>query len=183
MIYPVTCGKGEEHLRLRTLESVWIRGQLSLWGCWSAIRKSPQAAGVFSRLLAQPVISKKALQAAMKRMKQAGLTEKELLWIFGGMQEKQSISRLWFCTDSEGLKMDAVIARVMEDDSGLLNILKEHYLFKKSYYGIAFEMHERCPEISLSTCRRRIVTWLSVAEFMLYRPMCDELERNGHYVD
>ncbi|WP_275361762.1 DUF1133 family protein [Xenorhabdus bovienii] len=64
-----------------------------------------------------------------------------------------------------------------------MNILKEHYLFKKSYYGIAFEMHERCPEISLSTCRRRIVTWLSVAEFMLYRPMCDELERNGHYVD
>ncbi|MDE9483610.1 DUF1133 family protein [Xenorhabdus bovienii] len=183
MIYPNTCGKGEEYLRLRTLESVWIRGQLSLWGQWSTVSKSSQAAGILSRLLAQPVISKKALKAAMKRMEQAGLTQRELLWIFGGMQEKQAISRLWFCTDSEGLKIDAVIAKVMKNDPSLLNVVKEHYVFKKSHYGIALEMHERCPETSLSTCRRRIGAWLHVAEFMLYRPMCDEFERRGHYVD
>ncbi|PHM36608.1 DUF1133 family protein [Xenorhabdus innexi] len=37
----------------------------------------------------------------------------------------------------------------------------------------------RRPETSLSTCRRRVENWLRVAEFMLYRPMCDELERQG----
>ncbi|CDG20920.1 conserved protein of unknown function [Xenorhabdus poinarii G6] len=178
MIYPVTCGKGEEHLRLRTLESVWIRGQLSVWGNWSAIRKVPQAAGIFSCLLADPVISKKSLHMAMKRMKQAGLTKDELLQIFGRMKDKKSVSSLWFCTDAEGLKMDAVIARVMESDPGLLNILKEHYVYKKSYYCIALEMQECHPDISLSTCRRRVENWLRVAEFMLYRPMCDELERH-----
>ncbi|KMJ46915.1 ATP-dependent Zn protease [Xenorhabdus khoisanae] len=183
MIYPVTCGKGDEYLRLRTLESVWIRGQLSVWGNWSAIRKVPQAAGIFSRLLSEPVISKKALHMAMKRMKQAGLTKEELLQIFGQMKDKKAISSLWFCTDAEGLKMDAVIGRVMEHDPGLLNILKEHYIYKKSYYCIASEMHERHPNTSLSTCRRRIENWLRVSEFMLYRPMCDELEIQDHYVD
>ncbi|MEQ1967247.1 DUF1133 family protein [Xenorhabdus nematophila] len=177
MIYPATCGKGEEHLRLRTLDSVWIRGQLSVWGNWSAIRKVPQAAGIFSRLLSEPVISKKALRMAMNRMKQAGLTKEELLQIFGQMKDKKAISSLWFCTDAEGLKMDTVIGRVMEHDRGLLNILKEHYIYKKSYYGIASEMHERHPDTSLSTCRRRVENWLRVAEFMLYRPMNDELER------
>ncbi|MBD2822132.1 DUF1133 family protein [Xenorhabdus sp. 42] len=183
MIYPDTCGKGEEHLRLRTLESVWIRGQLSLWGRWSTISSSPQAAGILSRLLTQPVIPKKALKAAMKRMQQAGLTQEELLRIFGRMQEKPSISQLWFCSDPEGLKMDTVIAKVMKNDPGLLNVVKEHYVFKKSYYGIAIEMHERCPEISLSTCRRRVKAWLRVAEFMLYRPMCDEFGKQGYYID
>ncbi|WP_114078335.1 DUF1133 family protein, partial [Proteus mirabilis] len=41
MIYPETSGKSGEYLRLRTLESTWIRGRLKMWGCWAAFSKSP----------------------------------------------------------------------------------------------------------------------------------------------
>ncbi|MDE9429087.1 DUF1133 family protein [Xenorhabdus bovienii] len=181
MIYPNTCGKGEEYLRLRTLESVWIRGRLSMWGCWAVIRKSPQAAGVFSRLLASPVITKKSLQVALKKMQQAGIAQQDLLLFFEEMKEKQAISSLMFCTDTEGLKMNNVIGQVFKNDRGLLNIIKERYCYKKSKYKIAVEMNERHPEMSLRTCQRRVNAWLDVAEFMLYRPMSDEFERRYHY--
>ncbi len=32
MIYPEITGKSGEHLRLKTLESVWIQGKLRMWG-------------------------------------------------------------------------------------------------------------------------------------------------------
>ena len=32
MIYPTNTGKSGEHLRLTTLESVWIQGKLRMWG-------------------------------------------------------------------------------------------------------------------------------------------------------
>ncbi|MBI6548226.1 DUF1133 family protein [Xenorhabdus lircayensis] len=181
MIYPVTCGKGEEHLRLRTLESVWIQGRLKMWGRWSVFSQSPQAAGIFSRLLADPVITKKSLQVALKKMQQAGISKQELLLFFEEMKEKQAISSLIFCTDTEGLKMNYVIGQVFKNYKGLLNIIKELYCYKKSKYKIAVEMSERHPEISLRTCQNRVNAWLGVAEFMLYRPMCDEFERNYHY--
>lgn len=31
MIYPTNTGKSGEHLRLTTLESVWIQGKLRMW--------------------------------------------------------------------------------------------------------------------------------------------------------
>lgn len=37
MIYPTNTGKSGEHLRLTTLESVWIQGKLRMWGRWSYI--------------------------------------------------------------------------------------------------------------------------------------------------
>ena len=37
MIYPTNTGKSGEHLRLATLESVWIQGKLRMWGRWSYI--------------------------------------------------------------------------------------------------------------------------------------------------
>lgn len=35
MIYPEITGKSGEHLRLKTLEAVWIQGKLRMWGRWS----------------------------------------------------------------------------------------------------------------------------------------------------
>ncbi len=32
MIYPEITGKSGEHLRLNTLEAVWIQGKLRMWG-------------------------------------------------------------------------------------------------------------------------------------------------------
>ncbi|EIO2238606.1 DUF1133 family protein, partial [Escherichia coli] len=37
MIYPEITGKSGEHLRLKTLESVWLQGKLRMWGRWSYI--------------------------------------------------------------------------------------------------------------------------------------------------
>ncbi|EFD4051167.1 DUF1133 family protein, partial [Escherichia coli] len=37
MIYPEITGKSGEHLRLNTLEAVWIQGKLRMWGRWSYI--------------------------------------------------------------------------------------------------------------------------------------------------
>ncbi|HHR5903912.1 TPA: DUF1133 family protein [Providencia alcalifaciens] len=181
MIYPETSGKSGEHLRLRTLESTWIRGRLTMWGCWSAFSKSPKAAGIFQRLLTEPKITKKALKDAMRRMKKEGLSEETLLLFLEEFQDKKTLSNMWFCSDIEGGKMDKVIGAVFAREQGLLNVLKQHYIYKKSYYALALELHEIKPSISLSTCRRRIKAWLSIAEFMLYRPMCDEFDRGYHY--
>lgn len=181
MIYPETSGKSGEHLRLRTLESTWIRGRLTMWGCWAAFSRSPQAAGIFQRLLSDPKITKKALKDAMRRMKKSGLSEETLQLFLDEYKDKKTLSNMWFCSDIEGGKMDKVICAVFEKEQGLLEILKQHYVYKKSYFGIALELHEKHPSMSLSTYRRRVKTWLSIAEFMLYWPMCDEFDRDYHY--
>lgn len=181
MIYPLTTGKSEEHFKLRTLESVWIRGRLTMWGRWAAFSKTPSAAGMFNQLLEEPTITKKALKDAMKRMRTSGLPKETLLMFLEEFKDKKTLSSMWFCTDAEGGKMDGVICEVMSADAGLLDVLKERYVYKKSNFCIANEMNDRHPDLSLSTCRRRVDAWLSVAEFMLYRPMCDEFGRNYHY--
>ncbi|GHB90099.1 DUF1133 family protein [Providencia stuartii] len=181
MIYPETSGKSGEYLRLRTLESTWIRGRLTMWGRWAAFSKSPQAAGIFQRLLSDPKITKKALKDAMRRMKKEGLSEETLRLFLDEYQEKKTLSNMWFCSDIEGGKMDKVICAIMSDDEGLKNILKEHYVYKKSKHEIALELCEKEGRYCLRTYQDRVKAWLSVAEFMLYRPMCDEFDRKYHY--
>lgn len=181
MIYPLTTGKSEEHFKLRTLESVWIRGRLTMWGRWAAFSKNPSAAGMFNQLLEEPTITKKALKDAMKRMHKSGISKESLLMFLDEFKDKKTLSSMWFCTDAEGGDMDKVICEVMNADAGLLDVLKQHYVYKKSNFCIANEMNNRHPYLSLSTCKRRVDAWLSVAEFMLYRPMCDAFGRSYHY--
>lgn len=115
-------------------------------------------------------------------MKKSGLSEETLQLFLEEYQDKKILSNMmWFCRDIEGDKMDKVICAVFEKEQGLLEIRKQHYVYKKSYFGIALELHEKHPSISLSTYRRRVKIWLSIAEFMLYRPMCDESDRDYHY--
>ncbi len=59
MIYPTNTGKSGEHLRLTTLESVWIQGKLRMWGRWSYIGGG-KTGNMFNQLLA----SKKRKRAA-----------------------------------------------------------------------------------------------------------------------
>ena len=181
MIYPETSGKSGEYLRLRTLESTWIRGRLKMWGCWAAFSKSPQAAGIFQRLLSDPKITKKALNDAMRRMKKSGLSEETLQLFLEEYQYKKTLSNMWFCSDIEGGKIDKVICATMVDDEGLKNILKEHYVYKKSRHKIALELYKREGHYCLRTYQDRVNAWLNVAEFMLYRPMCDEFDKKYHY--
>ncbi|HDX8417767.1 TPA: DUF1133 family protein, partial [Yersinia enterocolitica] len=41
MIYPTTCGKADgNELHLNTLELIWLKGKLKMWGRWSRIAKT-----------------------------------------------------------------------------------------------------------------------------------------------
>ncbi|MFU8906223.1 DUF1133 family protein [Proteus sp. DFP240708] len=181
MIYPLTVGKGEEHLKLRTLESVWIRGRLKMWGRWAAFSKAPSATSMFSQLLEEPTITKKALKDAINRMHTSGLSKETLLMFLEEFKDKKTLSSMWFCSDTEGGEMDKVICEVMNADAGLLNILKQHYVYKKSKHEIALELCEKDGRYCLRTYQDRVKAWLNVAEFMLYRPMCDRFDREYHY--
>ncbi|MEQ4901885.1 DUF1133 family protein [Proteus vulgaris] len=181
MIYPLTVGKGEEHLKLRTLESVWIRGRLKMWGRWAAFSKAPSATSMFNQLLEEPTITKKALKDAINRMYTSGLSKETLLMFLEEFKDKKTLSSMWFCSDTEGGEMDKVICEVMNADAGLLNILKQHYVYKKSKHEIALELCEKDGRYCLRTYQGRVKAWLNVAEFMLYRPMCDRFDREYHY--
>ncbi|MFU9124124.1 DUF1133 family protein [Proteus vulgaris] len=181
MIYPLTVGKGEEHLKLRTLESMWIRGRLKMWGRWAAFSKAPSATSMFNQLLEEPTITKKALRDAINRMHTSGLSKETLLMFLEEFKDKKTLSSMWFCSDTEGGEMDKVICEVMNADAGLLNILKQHYVYKKSKHEIALELCEKDGRYCLRTYQDRVKAWLNVAEFMLYRPMCDRFDREYHY--
>lgn len=181
MIYPLTVGKSEEHLKLRTLESVWIRGRLKMWGRWAAFSKAPSATSMFNQLLEEPIITKKSLKDAINRMYASGLSKETLLMFLEEFKDKKTLSSMWFCSDTEGGEMDKVICEVMNADAGLLNILKQHYVYKKSKHEIALELCEKDGSYCLRTYQDRVKAWLNVAEFMLYRPMCDRFDREYHY--
>ncbi|WP_445235827.1 DUF1133 family protein, partial [Escherichia coli] len=77
MIYPTNTGKSGEHLRLTTLESVWIQGKLRMWGRWSYIGGG-KTGNMFNQLLASKKLTKTAINEALRRMKKAGLNKSEL---------------------------------------------------------------------------------------------------------
>ncbi|ELK1751207.1 DUF1133 family protein, partial [Salmonella enterica] len=88
---------------------------------------------------------------------------------------------LAFCTDEEGLKIDGVIGAtlVREGHSGLYSTIVNRYRLRKSKRLMAEELQVKHPEWCYMTCRRRIDSWLSLAESMLYAPMCDTFGTNG----
>ncbi len=179
MIYPTTCGKADgNELHLNTLELIWLKGKLKMWGRWSRIAKTGGAQGVFSRLLAKQQITKSALKAAISQLRKSGLSKDELFEIFGDLNNPKAHSNLIYCTDDEGLLMDSVVGLVLQSTPRLIGILQQHYIFKKKRYAMAEEMQEAHPELSISTCRRRIDVWINTAEYMLYRPMSDAFDKD-----
>jgi hypothetical protein len=177
MIYPTTCSKPGE-LRLKTLESIWLQGKLKMWGRWSRISKSGAVRGVFARLLTQETLSKTALNAAIRDLEKAGISREELFSYFGDLNNQKTHSSLFYCTDAEALLIDSVIGKVFADTPGLIDIIKVRYITGKKKTPMAVDMQFAHPELSLSTCQRRIDTWLTTAELMLYPALNDACKKN-----
>lgn len=180
MIHAAEIGKAGEHARLRTLESVWIQGKLRMWGRWSYIGGG-SAGNMFNQLLTSKTVSKSAINEALRRMKKAGISKPELEVFLREMLNGKNKSGLAFCSDDEGLKIDGVISAVLtsQGHDGLLGVLAQRYRWQKSKRQMAEELQEQHPDWSYMTCRRRIDMWLSLAESMLYRPMCDMFGTNS----
>lgn len=180
MINPSEVGKSGEMVRLRTLESIWIQGRLQMWGRWSYIGGG-SGGNMFNQLLASGKITKTAIKEALRRMKKNGITKPELEAYFRKILSGKNKSGLAFCTDDEGLKIDGVLGAVLVSPGhkALYDVLVERYRLRKSKRLIAEELQVRHPEWCYMTCRRRVDTWLSLAESMLYGPMCDAFGTNG----
>ncbi|WP_105233846.1 DUF1133 family protein [Escherichia albertii] len=173
MIYPTNTGKSGEHLRLTTLESVWIQGKLRMWGRWSYIGGG-RSGNMFNQLLASKKLTKTAINEALRRMKKAGMDKAELAAYFREMTEGKQKSWLAHCTDAEALCIDRVISEVLADHPGLINVLRQRYegrgMTKRKMASLLNDAH---PEWCFRTCCSRIDAWLRLAEFMLYWPMRD----------
>ncbi|EYV28420.1 antiterminator [Escherichia coli O145:NM str. 2010C-3516] len=105
MIYPTNTGKSGEHLRLTTLESVWIQGKLRMWGRWSYIGGG-KTGNMFNQLLTSKKLTKTAINEALRRMKKAGLDKPELEAFLRDMINGKQKSWLVHCTDAEALCID-----------------------------------------------------------------------------
>ena len=180
MINPSEVGKSGEMVRLRTLESIWIQGKLRMWGRWSYIGGG-SGGNMFNQLLASGKITKTAINEALRRMKKTGITKPELEAYFREILSGKNKSGLAFCTDDEGLKIDGVLGAVIVSPGhkALYDVLVERYRLRKSKRRIAEELQDKHPEWCFMTCRRRVDAWLSLAESMLYAPMCDAFGTNG----
>lgn len=179
MIYPTATGKLDESGRLLTLESVWIQGKLRMWGRWSFIGNG-RMGSMFTALLASQTISKSAIQQILSHLKESGMNDEELHQYFVDLMSEKQQTNLVFCTDSEGLMMDEVIATVLiqKDNVALFNIISDRYRHRMSKKSMARKLNEKHPEWSLRTCESRISVYLQVAESMLYIPMCEKFDRN-----
>ncbi|HGF0769550.1 TPA: DUF1133 family protein [Kluyvera georgiana] len=180
MINPSEVGKAGEMVRLRTLESIWIQGKLRMWGRWSYIGGG-SGGNMFNQLLASGKITKTAINEALRRMKKAGISKPELEAFFKEILDGKNKSGLAFCSDEEGLKIDGVIAAVLmnEEYRSLYGVIVDHHRLRKSKRQMAEELHKRHPDWAFMTCRRRIDTWVSLAESLLYGPLCDAFGTNS----
>ncbi|WP_422881409.1 DUF1133 family protein [Pantoea agglomerans] len=163
---------------LRTLESIWLQGKLTMWGRWSVINECLEAPDMFKKLLKKYVITQNDLSNVLKKLKRIGCSREFESWMENMMRESLR-SSLTFCTDDEALAMDQVIASVLFNDQPLRHLVERHYRDRVSMRVLAEELNKNHPDWSYSTCRRRIKTWLSVAEYMLYQPMNDAFKLNS----
>lgn len=179
MINPSEIGKSGEIVRLRTLESIWIQGKLRMWGRWSYIGGG-SSGNMFNMLLVSETVTKTAINEVLRRMKKAGVSEGELAVFLQEILKGKNKSSLAFCSDDEGLAIDSVIARslIAQGHSGLYDVIVDRYRLRKSKRAMAEDLNEKHPDWCFMTCRRRIDSWLSLAESTLYAPMCDNFDKN-----
>ncbi|QBX86419.1 DUF1133 family protein [Enterobacter roggenkampii] len=180
MINPSEVGKSGEMVRLHTLESIWVQGKLRMWGRWSYIGGG-SGGNMFNQLLASGKITKTAINDALRRMKKSGITKPELEAYLREILDSKNKSGLAFCSDEEGLKIDSVIAAVLmnEEYRGLYGVIVDRHRLRKSKLQMANELNAKHPDWTLITCRRRIDTWVSLAESILYAPLCDAFGTNS----
>jgi Protein of unknown function (DUF1133). len=181
MIYPNEIGSVKEELRLKTLESVWIQGKLKMWGRWSYIGEG-KSGNMFNQLLSSKQITKTAIQEILKKLQKSGIDQDELKNYFAMLLTSKLKSGLSFCSDTEALMIDKVIGEQLAEHKALISLLHKHYDGKgRSIRKLAEEMCEHHPDLSFMTCRRRISTWLSFAETILYPAMYDIFRANSTF--
>ena len=173
MIYPEITGKSGEHLRLKTLEAVWIQGKLRMWGRWSYIGGG-KTGNMFNQLLTSKKLTKTAINEAMRKIRESGIDKPELEAFLREMIAGRQKSWLSHCTDAEALRIDGVISKALARYPGLIDILRQRYegrgMSKRKMAELLNEVH---PEWCYATCRNRIDMWLRIAEFILYPLMRD----------
>ncbi|APT05391.1 DUF1133 family protein [Escherichia coli] len=173
MIYPEITGKSGEHLRLKTLEAVWIQGKLRMWGRWSYIGGG-KPGNMFNQLLTSKKLTKTAINEALRRIRESGIDKPELEAFLREMIAGRQKSWLSHCTDAEALRIDGVISKALARYPGLIDILRQRYegrgMSKRKMAELLNEVH---PEWCYATCRNRIDMWLRIAEFILYPLMRD----------
>ncbi|EAA9297987.1 DUF1133 family protein [Salmonella enterica subsp. enterica] len=173
MIYPTGTGKQGEHLRLSTLESLWIQGKLRMWGRWSFIGGG-SSGNMFNQMLASKKITRTAINEALRRLKKSGISKPELETFLRDMMSGKQKSHLAFCTDAEAMIIDRVIGEVLAGYPALKALLYQHYEGRgTSMRKMAELLNEQHSEWSFRTCCSRIDQWLRVAEYILYTPMRD----------
>src|SRR5699024_6032408 len=126
MIYPTNTGKSGEHLRLTTLESVWIQGKLRMWGRWSYIGGG-KTGNMFNQLLTSKKLTKTAINEALRRIRESGIDKPELEAFLREMIAGRQKSWLSHCTDAEALRIDGVISKALASYPGLIDILRQRY--------------------------------------------------------
>lgn len=180
MINPSEVGKSGELVRLRTLESIWVQGKLRMWGRWSYIGGG-SGGNMFNQLLASGKITKSAINDALRRMKKSGITKPELEAYLREILDSKNKTGLAFCSDEEGLMIDGVIAAVLmnEEYRGMYGVIVDRHRLRKSKLQMAKELNSKHPGWTLITCRRRIDTWVSLAESILYAPLCEAFDTNS----
>ncbi|BDO49858.1 DUF1133 family protein [Escherichia coli] len=173
MIYPEITGKSGEHLRLKTLEAVWIQGKLRMWGRWSYIGGG-KTGNMFNQLLTSKKLTKTAINEALRRIRESGIDKPELEAFLREMIAGRQKGWLSHCTDAEALRIDGVISKALARYPGLIDILRQRYegrgMSKRKMAELLNEVH---PEWCYATCRNRIDMWLRIAEFILYPLMRD----------
>ncbi|HDP9375339.1 DUF1133 family protein [Escherichia coli] len=173
MIYPEITGKSGEHLRLKTLEAVWIQGKLRMWGRWSYIGGG-KTGNMFNQLLTSKKLTKTAINEALRRIRESGIDKPELEAFLREMIAGRQKSWLSHCTDAEALRIDGVISKALARYPGLIDILRQRYegrgMSKRKMAELLNEVH---PEWCYATCLNRIDMWLRIAEFILYPLMRD----------
>lgn len=181
MIYPDSIGLvNTKEARLRTLESIWIQGKLRMWGRWSYIGGG-SCGNMFNQLLTSGKITKTAINDALRRMKKSGITKPELETFLREILDGKNKTGLAFCTDEEALIINSVLCEILVRSGykRLYNLIDDRYIKRLSKKAMARDLNEKHPEWCLRTCESRIDVWLSVAESMLYKPMCDAFKANG----
>ncbi len=183
MIYPENIGPAGDELHLRTLDSIWLQGKLKMWGRWARISSNSSVKGVFARLLAKDKISKTALNTAIKKLKGAGISKEELFQYFGNLDNQKTHSSLAHCTDSEALIIDAVIGVALFDTPGLIDVVKDRYVKGLTKKEMAEDLLVAFPRLSLRTCQRRIDTWLTASEILLFPAMSEAFDKRINETD
>ncbi len=65
-----------------------------------------------------------------------------------------------------------------EEYRGLYSVIVDRHRLRKSKLQMAKELNSKHPGWTLITCRRRIDTWVSLAESILYAPLCEAFDTN-----